>query len=223
LEGQQSLRLRSSHNGQGTSSTLPNSIWPASVCSTVLRLRSAIRAPTANGSRATVRKRGKAEGKVRLQFLIHMISQHTKPFRKAPAPPPMAFFPPMMPAYMMPPHPFAMRHPFGPPPPPPMTGRFPPYSSFPPHILPPRFPFMPPFMGPPPNERTEGPIITEQVYDTFPRRGMNYEEPIYMPSNNSGVLPPHSSYKPDTMPSEHYESYYDNRAYHNRRGRKVRL
>jgi len=41
-----------------------------------------------------------------------------------------------------------------------------------------------------------------------------------MPSNNSGVLPPHSSYKPDTMPPEHYESYYDNRAYHNRRGRK---
>lgn len=67
-----------------------------------------------------------------------------------------------------------------------------------------------------------GPIITETIYDTFPKRGgVNYEEPIYMPSNYSGVVPPNSSYKPESMSPEHYESYYDYRAYRsNPRGKK---
>lgn len=66
-----------------------------------------------------------------------------------------------------------------------------------------------------------GPIITESIYDTFPRRGATYEEPIYMPSNNGGPYyhhpPPHSSYKPGSP--EHYEGYYE--SYRHRIPKKV--
>ena len=106
----------------------------------------------------------------------------------------------------------------------------PPMMSFPPHMMPPPhmrgYPmFMPPFspFGPMPHMHRSpaagsGPIITESVYDTYPRgngrNGTTYEEPIYMPSNNSPAMPPHASYKPGSMSPEHYEGYYDSHGQH---------
>lgn len=91
----------------------------------------------------------------------------------------------------------------------------------PPFIPPPgaRFVFMPPppfrhpfFGGPPPPHMMDrpktpydGPIITsaESVYDTFPRGGGNYEEPIYMPHNGGS---PHG-YKAGSPDNHDYEIY----------------
>lgn len=89
--------------------------------------------------------------------------------------------------------------------------------------------FMPPSFGfpPPPHHLMKspvdspsggGPIITESIYDTFPRRA-TYEEPIYMPSNSGINIPPHSSYKPGSMSPEHYEGYYE--SYRHRTPKKV--
>jgi hypothetical protein len=149
--------------------------------------------------------------------------------RSLPMPPPgfAAFRPPppgmMPPPHMMPPPPFlmrpGMRHPMMMPPPPPhIAARF---GWPPPHFMPPppggRFGFMPPppfrpyFYMPPymmdrPKTPNDGPIITsaESVYDTFPRGGGNYEEPIYMPTNGG---PPQSSYKPSSP--DNHEGYYE--------------
>lgn len=61
-----------------------------------------------------------------------------------------------------------------------------------------------------------GPIITESLYDTFPRHRGTYEEPVYLPSNNganstfdNGIISPYSSYKPRRASPANYESVYE--------------
>uniref|UniRef100_A0A914HE77 PID domain-containing protein n=1 Tax=Globodera rostochiensis TaxID=31243 RepID=A0A914HE77_GLORO len=117
--------------------------------------------------------------------------------------------------------------PFGPPPPPPHFGRF--GHPFSPHPFPPRMFFMPPppspFLGQTVRRKSPErsvPIITETVYDTFPRHHSRttttYEEPIYMPSSN-GVQ---ATYKPGSFSPELYEHYYEtyNRQQQRTGGRK---
>ncbi|KAL3116095.1 hypothetical protein niasHT_007395 [Heterodera trifolii] len=145
-----------------------------------------------------------------------------------PRPPPAAFLRPGAfpsagvppPSHMFPPPPFFPHShrfvPFGQPPPPPHFGR---HFGHPflPHPFPPRFFFMPPpappFLGPMARRKSperSGPIITETVYDTFPRHHSRttttYEEPIYMPSTNGA---PHATYKPGSFSPELYEHYYE--------------
>ncbi|CAD5219343.1 unnamed protein product [Bursaphelenchus xylophilus] len=125
----------------------------------------------------------------------HFMKPHHLPPHMFPFPPPPPHFmmpPPHRPTSMPPPH---LRFGFAPPPPPMFPGFFPPP---PPH-----------FYGQRPRSPVagDGPIITEAIYDTYPRR--HFEEPIYGPPN--GAVPGQNVYRGRAAsPSQqYYEGYYD--------------